>query len=681
MKKLNQTIYAIIFSTISFALGTILFFRGTFNFLENKIYDNRMIVTSHLSQPSDDICFIGIDQESINVALKEKNWSWPWPRSAYGQIVDYMNEGKAANVIFDIFFTEPSVYGAEDDIAFANSCKKYGKVIQTMFINDAENESALFPIPQLKETAAIIGNITSAKDSDDIIRKARFSQFHEEKEYPSLGLTPILLNSSNPQLELKNIQKKVPLTKDNTVRLRFRGDINRYVHYNAIDIIQSWEDYQNGKEPLIAPSNFENCTVFFLLYAPGLYDICSSPISKVYPGAGIHITMLDNYLQNDFIKEVPLWINILYLLLMAIAGTNFILITKKQESHTKSILLSIIITITIPLLIIFVGYGLFCFNIFIQIIAPLFCFGFSFLESIFYNYATEGKQRRFIKTAFTQYLSPSVINQLLQNPENLKLGGERRRISIFFSDIENFTSISEPLQPEQLTDLLNKYLSELSEIILKNGGTIDKYEGDAIIAFWNAPLDTENHERKAIETAIECQKRLKELNSEFVKIAGRPLATRMGINTGDAVVGNMGSSKRFDYTAFGDSVNLASRLEGLNKDFGTYILCTKETALYAKQQGSPLKFRKIAYAKVLGKDKAVPVYSPTTKEDFEKQKEQIMIFEKGLKLFMQGNFKDAKELFTKNPKDTPSIKYSQRCDYLIKNPPSQWKGEWQSLSK
>lgn len=306
MKKLNQTIYAIIFSTISFALGTILFSRGTFNFLENKIYDNRMIVTSQLSQPSDDICFIGIDQESINVALKEKNWSWPWPRSAYGQIVDYMNEGKAANVIFDIFFTEPSVYGAEDDIAFANSCKKYGKVIQTMFINDAENESALFPIPQLKETAAIIGNITSAKDSDDIIRKARFSQFHEEKEYPSLGLTPILLNSSNPQLELKNIQKKVPLTKDNTVRLRFRGDINRYVHYNAIDIIQSWEDYQNGKEPLIAPSNFENCTVFFLLYAPGLYDICSSPISKVYPGAGIHITMLDNYLQNDFIKEVPL---------------------------------------------------------------------------------------------------------------------------------------------------------------------------------------------------------------------------------------------------------------------------------------------------------------------------------------------------------------------------------------
>ncbi|MBQ5632950.1 MAG: CHASE2 domain-containing protein, partial [Treponema sp.] len=151
MKKLNQTIYAIIFSTISFALGTILFCRGTFNFLENKIYDNRMIVTSHLSQPSDDICFIGIDQESINVALKEKNWSWPWPRSAYGQIVDYMNEGKASNVIFDIFFTEPSVYGAEDDIAFANSCKKYGKVIQTMFINDAENESALFPIPQLKE--------------------------------------------------------------------------------------------------------------------------------------------------------------------------------------------------------------------------------------------------------------------------------------------------------------------------------------------------------------------------------------------------------------------------------------------------------------------------------------------------------------------------------------------------
>lgn len=681
MKKLNQTICAIIFSTISFALGTILYCFGIFNFLENKIYDNRMIVTSHLSQPSDDICFIGIDQESINVALQEKNWGWPWPRATYGQIVDYMNEGKAANVIFDMFYTEPSVYGPEDDLAFANSCRNYGKVIQTMYIADDENNSVLFPIRPLKATAALIGNITSAKDNDDIIRKARFSQFHEEKEYPALGLAPILLESTNPISELKKIKTELPLLKDDTVRLRFRGDINRYVHYNAIDIIQSWEDYNNGKEPLIHPSNFENCTVFFLLYAPGLYDICSSPISKVYPGAGIHITMLDNYLQNDFIKEVPQWVNILYLLLTSLIGTQLILITKKLDSYKKSITFSIITTISIPLLIVFIGYGLFCFNIFIQIAAPLFCFAFSFLESIFYSYATEGKQRRFIKTAFTQYLSPSVINQLLQNPERLKLGGEKRRISIFFSDIQNFTSISEPLKPEQLTDLLNKYLSEMSDIILKNEGTIDKYEGDSIIAFWNAPLNTKNHERKAIETAIECQKRLTKLNSEFIKIVGRPLTTRIGINTGEAVVGNMGSSKRFDYTMFGDSVNLTSRLESLNKEFGTLTLCTKETALNAKKQGTTLEFRKIAWAKVVGKDKNVIVYSPITKEEYSKQKEQIAIFDKGLELFMQGNFKEAKNYFLKNTKDMPSIKYAQRCDYLIENPPSQWKGEWQAISK
>ena len=681
MKKLNQTICAIIFSTISFALGTILYCFGIFNFLENKIYDNRMIVTSHLSKPSDVICFIGIDQESINVALQEKNWGWPWPRSAYGQIVDYMNEGKAANVIFDMFYTEPSVYGPEDDLAFANSCRNYGKVIQTMYIADDENNSVLFPIRPLKATAALIGNITSAKDNDDIIRKARFSQFHEEKEYPALGLAPILLESTNPISELKKIKTELPLLKDDTVRLRFRGDINRYVHYNAIDIIQSWEDYNNGKEPLIHPSNFENCTVFFLLYAPGLYDICSSPISKVYPGAGIHITMLDNYLQNDFIKEVPQWVNILYLLLTSLIGTQLILITKKLDSYKKSITFSIITTISIPLLIVFIGYGLFCFNIFIQIAAPLFCVAFSFLESIFYSYATEGKQRRFIKTAFTQYLSPSVINQLLQNPERLKLGGEKRRISIFFSDIQNFTSISEPLKPEQLTDLLNKYLSEMSDIILKNEGTIDKYEGDSIIAFWNAPLNTKNHERKAIETAIECQKRLTKLNSEFIKIVGRPLTTRIGINTGEAVVGNMGSSKRFDYTMFGDSVNLTSRLESLNKEFGTLTLCTKETALNAKKQGTTLEFRKIACAKVVGKDKNVIVYSPMTKEEYSKQKEQIAIFDKGLELFMQGNFKEAKNYFLKNTKDMPSIKYAQRCDYLIENPPSQWKGEWQAISK
>ena len=681
MKKLNQTTYAIIFSLISFTIGTILFCNGTFNFLENKIYDNRMIVTSNLSTPSDDICFIGVDQESINEALRTKNWSWPWPRAAYGQIVDFMNEGNASNVIFDVFFTEPSIYGKEDDIAFANSCKLFGKVVQTFFQNNDDNKTALYPIREIRKSAALIGNITSAKDSDDIIRRARLSQYFRQIEVPALGITPILLQANNQQEVLKKIKKEIPLLKDNTVRLRFRGDINRYVHYSAIDIIQSWEDYQNGKEPFIHPSNFENCTVFFLLYAPGLYDICSSPISKVYPGAGIHITMLDNYLQNDFIKEVPMWINILFLLICAFSGTLIILITKKQESSFKIIIFSIITTILIPLLIILIGYGLFCVNIFIQIIAPLFCFIFSFLESIFYSYATEGKQRRFIKTAFTQYLSPSVINQLLINPDKLKLGGEKRRISIFFSDIQGFTTISEPLSPEQLTDLLNKYLSEMSDIILKNNGTIDKYEGDAIIAFWNAPLDTNNHELKAIETAIECQKRLDELNPEFIKISGHPLFTRIGINTGDAVVGNMGSSKRFDYTMFGDSVNLASRLEGLNKEFGTKILCTEETVTNAIKQGSSLQFRLIAYAKVIGKDKSVPVYTPLTQEDYSNHEEEIKTFEKGLELFVAGKFNEAKIIFSENTKDLPSIKYAQRCDYLIKNPPSQWKGEWQALSK
>ena len=657
MKKLNQTTYAIIFSLISFTIGTILFCNGTFNFLENKIYDNRMIVTSNLSTPSDDICFIGVDQESINEALRTKNWSWPWPRAAYGQIVDFMNEGNASNVIFDVFFTEPSIYGKEDDIAFANSCKLFGKVVQTFFQNNDDNKTALYPIREIRKSAALIGNITSAKDSDDIIRRARLSQYFRQIEVPALGITPILLQANNQQEVLKKIKKEIPLLKDNTVRLRFRGDINRYVHYSAIDIIQSWEDYQNGKEPFIHPSNFENCTVFFLLYAPGLYDICSSPISKVYPGAGIHITMLDNYLQNDFIKEVPMWINILFLLICAFSGTLIILITKKQESSFKIIIFSIIT------------------------IAPLFCFIFSFLESIFYSYATEGKQRRFIKTAFTQYLSPSVINQLLINPDKLKLGGEKRRISIFFSDIQGFTTISEPLSPEQLTDLLNKYLSEMSDIILKNNGTIDKYEGDAIIAFWNAPLDTNNHELKAIETAIECQKRLDELNPEFTKISGHPLFTRIGINTGDAVVGNMGSSKRFDYTMFGDSVNLASRLEGLNKEFGTKILCTEETVTNAIKQGSSLQFRLIAYAKVIGKDKSVPVYTPLTQEDYSNHEEEIKTFEKGLELFVAGKFNEAKIIFSENTKDLPSIKYAQRCDYLIKNPPSQWKGEWQALSK
>ncbi len=193
------------------------------------------------------------------------------------------------------------------------------------------------------------------------------------------------------------------------------------------------------------------------------------------------------------------------------------------------------------------------------------------------NYATEGRQKKFIKNAFKQYLSPAVIEQLIQHPERLQLGGERKVLSIFFSDLQGFTSISEGLAPEDLTVLLNEYLSAMTDIIQAEGGTVDKYEGDAIIAFWNAPLDIPDHAQRVVRAALECQRTLAEMRPAIRSRIGKDLLMRIGINTGPAVVGNLGSHTRFDYTMLGDAVNLAARLEGANKEFGTYTMISQAT--------------------------------------------------------------------------------------------------------
>ncbi|MBN2060002.1 MAG: adenylate/guanylate cyclase domain-containing protein, partial [Deltaproteobacteria bacterium] len=193
------------------------------------------------------------------------------------------------------------------------------------------------------------------------------------------------------------------------------------------------------------------------------------------------------------------------------------------------------------------------------------------------NYTIKGRQKRYIKNVFKQYLSPAVIERLVENPDKLALGGEMRELSIFFSDIQGFTGISEQLSPPELTALLNDYLSAMTDIILAEGGTIDKYEGDAIIAFWNAPLDVPDHAKRAVRSALLCGRKLSELRPGFRKRIGTDIYARIGINTGQVVVGNMGSNQRFDYTFLGDAGNLASRLEGVNKQFSTYLMVSEYT--------------------------------------------------------------------------------------------------------
>ena len=662
---------------------------GAFEFLENKTYDFRTNKTVS-NKTSENLFVVLLDQNSLDWASSEMNWSWPWPRSAYGDIVNFFNLANAKSLTFDVIFSEPSIYGTEDDLYFAKASEEFGKVIQIQFYDSStkNQDIPVTSIPEIDSKSAIQGNINSIPDSDSIIRRSRLFYNRDKNSFPTLASATYLVGSENYSkanyfdTEEYKLLTNIKTDKDDAVLLRFKKGLESYIPYSACDILQSYYAIQNGEEPILYPEDFSDGYIFFGYYAPGLYDICSTPLSSSYPGVGIHITLLDNILQNDFIKKSPIYINLILLILFSFITTLVIQIIENNFSSKKIILLScsfIFLFITLYTIICFVTFKSGLWIPFVSILSSIIL---SYTITFFVSYYTEGKQRRYIKEAFKQYLSPLVIEQLILNPEKLKLGGERKEISIFFSDIEGFTSISENLSPEKLTEFLNIYLSKMTDIILNSGGTIDKYEGDAIIAFWNAPAEQSNHAQKAIEAAIECQIELEKIQDELTKISGAKIKNRIGINTGFAVVGNMGSSKRFDYTMLGDSVNLASRLEGINKQFELYTLCSEETKLQAEKFGSKLKFIEIAKVQVVGKSKAVTVFTPLTEKEFEKNKFLWNKFEEARNIFYQGNVEQAQIHFDKISNELPvANKYFEKCKNTQLPIQSNLKGIWIATEK
>jgi adenylate cyclase len=386
----------------------------------------------------------------------------------------------------------------------------------------------------------------------------------------------------------------------------------------------------------------------------------------------INATMLDNLLANDFFRPVPAAFVIAMTLMIAILAG---LATSSVSGIAKSAMVYVFF-IAAPVVICLIAYREgFWLPLVVQetgVALTLFSAGLIY-------YTTEGRQKMFIKNAFKQYLSPAVIEKLIQHPEHLKLGGERRMLSIFFSDLEGFTGISEGLDPEALTSLLNDYLSAMTDIIHEEGGTVDKYEGDAIIAFWNAPLEQPDHARRCVRAAMRCQARLAEMRPMFRERLGKDLKMRIGINSGPAIVGNMGSHTRFDYTMIGDAVNLASRLEGINKQFGTYTMISQSAM---EQMDGAFPVRELSRVAVVGRKEPVVVYEPLLPEDIERMQSRLAGFSKGLTLFYQGDFPAAETVFSGLADEDPAARaYMNKCRELIDHPPEEWQGVWVITTK
>ncbi len=699
----NHAIRVAVIVAVTVAVVLVLEGLSLFQRPENMWYDSRMVRTASSHGPSDEIAVVLLDQDSLDWAQQELGWSWPWPRSAYGDIVSYFNLGGAASLAFDVLFTEPSVYGPQDDAAFVQACAEYGRVVQTVYFeasqgrdslwkeafpqpplqNDlaqasaiSSDEDLLFPIDSIATSAAVLGNITGSSDWDKVIRRAKAYRPYQSYLVPTLGVAPLFAageDGPDPELEPKNGRL-----------LRFQPSLDSYVPYSAGQILQSYYAIQAGQEPLLESDMFQDMYVFFGFYAPGLFDICTTPMSAVYPGVGVHITQLDNYLQDSFLSPTTFPVEVALVVVLAFLGAVPLSLAEISRLHKLNVLVSVAWVAIFGLLFVVLSYGVFAAGFVLPMMPPLVALVLAFFSAMVVSYRQEGRQRRYLKSAFRHYLSPAVIDTLIAHPESLVLGGERRHISIFFSDVQGFTSISERLSPEELTSLLNDYLSQMTDILLESGGTIDKYEGDAIIAFWNAPVELHDHGRRAVEAMIRCQEKLAQLRPQLEQRAGRPFYMRVGINTGDAVVGNMGSSSRFDYTMLGDSVNLAARLEGLNKQFGTYSMCSAASKEEALAFGTELRFRELARVAVVGKKEAVTVFEPMNASEYAERQAVLEAFSQGLQLFYQGKFPEALEAFSAIQKeDAPAAHYVAKCRELLENPPdlSSWEGVWVATSK
>ncbi|MDP2990650.1 MAG: adenylate/guanylate cyclase domain-containing protein, partial [Kiritimatiellota bacterium] len=515
--------------------------------------------------------------------------------------------------------------------------------------------------------ATLLGNVEARPDPDAIFRRMPLFTVFDQQVVPTLGLAAYLAAATNESLALEpgwlNIgSRRIPLDRRGKTILHFRGPSATHQRFSAAAVIQSELKLQAGEIPPITDANaFKDCYVMVGCNAPGLLDLRPAPVSRIYTGVELHATLLDNLLANDFIQDTPRAATVVLTLLLGILWGSVILFCR----HARDTAVAFIAALPIPAILCVAAYTKGFWLPFLVLEAAT---AFALVGAVLVNYATEGRQKRFIRGAFKQYLSEDVIEQIVQHPERLQLGGEQRTLSILFSDLQGFTTISEGLNPQELTALLNEYLTAMTDIIQDEGGTVDKYEGDAIIAFWNAPLAQDNHAERAVRAALRCQTALAEMRPAVHARIGKDLFMRIGLNTGPVVVGNMGSRNRFNYTILGDAANLASRLEGINKQFGTYTMISETTHA---GMGQAFAAREISRVAVVGRKTPVRVFEPMRPEILAAHADDFARFAKGLSAFYEGRFAEAVAAFEPlRAKDPPAAAYWRKCQTLQADPPA-----------
>ena len=665
--------------------------------VEYKTLDWRFRHLSVASRHDPRIVLVLVNQASLDHFENEKMY-WPWPRGIYEALLRFLKKGGAKTVVFDVLFTNPSSTGAAEDEIFGKALKEFGPAVMAMetgpnehalrsvppparfavkagpeiFDSAPSRKSARFPVPELLSGLRLLGDTKADADLDGVFRRVPLVVSMGGALYPTLPAATAMLATG------KSLDELNPSLTDGRLLIRYHGKsrtedprLKTYDSYAVGDLLLSWQAIEEKRAPKLDPALFKDKIVFVGLTAAGLFDNHPSPIAAVFPGTEVIAAAADNLINRDGLTRAS-FVAVMALVLLALffAGA-----ASRLSAHAWA---SLGIVLSSSALLAGISFFVFTRGVWLDIVTPQLSLWLGFAAASAYGYAVEGRQKRYIQGAFSQYLSPEIVKRIADNPEMLALGGERRDVTFYFSDIQGFTTFSEQLSPEKLTRLMNRYLGEMTDTILASGGTLDKYIGDAVMAFWGAPVPCEGHALVACKAALANQKRLAALREVFAAEGYPPVRNRIGLNSGPASIGNMGSAARLSYTAIGDNVNLASRLEGANKAYGTYILISESTRLGA---GDAIEVRELDYVKVKGKNQPIRVYELLgLKGETEGALiEKARIFETGLPLFRARRFEEAIAVFrgvaAKYGDDHACENYVERCEgYLKEAPPEDWDG-------
>lgn len=667
---------------------------------ENRFYDFRMKSQLNPNFKSKEVVLVKIDDYSL-----DKLGVWPIPRTYHAKMLDKLRTYGAKVVGFDVLFPEksPDYGGISPDTVLAESIKNFqsagGRVFlaYTIASNKEEampeaplemlNDAILtrnvpevdmnakqisrftFPIEELILTETGVGNISAFEDPDGVFRHYQLVANIDTIYYGSLAFNAFeaytekkntikIFADATGELELNG--KKMEISRDGETKIRYVGSEGQFDAVSLYDVINAKDDDAAMKELLAGKIIFVGST------ALGAHDLRNSPVDAKMPGVFSHINMAHMLLHQNFFQNSNESVKY-SLLLLCLGMLIFVMVQKIGNPFLDA-------AVTIGLIASFYyidqyyflpnGYELKLFYCF-------FCLFSCYMWNTFIKFYESNKEKKQIRGTFARYVAPTIVDEMLKNPELLQVGGTKKDITCLFSDVRDFTKISEGMTATELAHSLNMYMGTMTDIVFDTKGTLDKYIGDAIVAIWGAPLEIGNHAQYAVEGAIKMMETLPSINEKFRQLGRPEFFIGIGLNSGECSVGNMGSERIFSYTALGDNMNLGARLEGLCKYYGTQILISDMTL--ARLDLTNIKTRPIDKVIVKGKTTAVGIHEVLHPDHWmSKDPESLSFYLTALQLFQIKSFAAALNIFEQllmaNEDDKPSKRYRDVCKKYVDHP-------------